>query len=595
MDYENAAQATVTENGAVSVGPARTGLRRRELLLVLVASVALVAFYWALTAWRGAVGISRADDWSYLLTQFHFGETGEFAMNNWAVTMLIGQSVSALPVTWIWGDSVAAHQAFVAVFAVLGLVLAYVFIRRYLSTAWTVLAAGSLALGPIYAQSAISFMTDVPAFAWMSGALLVGSVALDRERVSLPLLAFSLFLSLVAFTYRDYALLAGVTISFLALVRLRDARKSLLVVVVLTVVLLSAAEVLYAWRHSLPSDLKLPGWPLGYSLALTGRAAITAALFLSPALVFVSLPQLWATLRTSRWLMFGTILLWLALVAVSGLQFLGNVVHPFGGTWLVSGPGVRMWPLLVNRIVFIFATLFLLIALLLVAALVVNVRQDSRQISDSGSVLQRWTSGLAGLGGSGVLLVFPVVLFLTHVGATLVLGAWWIDRYFILWVPFAAGAVLLAGIRHGLLTRARGEDGGSLAPSRWLAGVWLVIYAVMSLHVVDFDAMVDGTKWKMAERAAGNEFPLSSVDGGMPFVAFHEISIGVGAQALQSQRGLPWWLERYPGRDFCRTVGFAPSAETLPANAIEVSEFRSVLGAGGFAYVLEGPDSCSAE
>lgn len=589
------AQATVTDNGAVSGGVARTGVRRPEFFLVLAASVAVVAFYWAWTAWRGAVGISRADDWSYLLTQFHFGETGDFAMNNWAVTMLIGQSVTALPVTWIWGDSVVAHQAFVAVFAVLGLVLAYAFIRRYLSTAWTVLAVGALALGPIYAQSAISFMTDVPAFAWMSGALLVGSVALDRERVSFPLLALSLFLSLVAFTYRDYALLAGMTVALLALIRLRLARNSLSAALVMMVVLLGAAGALYAWRHSLPNDLKLPGWPLGYSLALTGRAAVTAALFLSPALVFVSIPRMWATLRTSQWLMFGTVLLWLTFVGVSGLQFLGNVVHPFGGTWLVSGPGVRMWPLLVNRIVFVFAALFLLIALLLVAALLVKSRQELQRNSDKGSQFKRWLEALARLGGSGVLLVFPVVLFLTHVGATLVLGAWWIDRYFILWVPFAAGAVLLAGIRHGLLTRARGTDGGSLAPSRWLAGVWLVIYAVMSLHVVDFDAMVDGTKWKMAEQAAGYEFPLNSVDGGMPFVAFHETSIGVGAQALQSQRGLPWWLERYPDQEFCRTVGFAPSAETLPGNAMEVSEFRSVLGAGGFAYVLEGPDSCSAE
>lgn len=585
----------MTDNGAVSVGVARTALRRPELLLVLAACVAVVAFYWALTAWRGAVGISRADDWSYLLTQFHFGETGEFAMNNWAVTMLIGQSVSALPVTWIWGDSVVAHQAFVATFAVLGLVLAYAFIRRYLSTAWTVLAVGSLALGPIYAQSAISFMTDVPAFAWMSGALLVGSVALDRERGSLPLLAISMFLSLVAFTYRDYALLAGVTVALLTFIRLRAARKSLLVVVVMMVALLGAAGALYAWRHSLPADLKLPGWPLGYSLALTGRAAITAALFLSPALVFVSIPRLWATLRTSPWLIAGTFLLWLAFVAVSGLQFLGNVVHPFGGTWLVNGPGVRIWPLLVNRIVFVLAALFLLIVLLLVAALLVRSRQESQRNSERESAFNHWLEALARLGGSGVLLVFPVVLFLTHVGATLVLGAWWIDRYFILWAPFAAGAVILAGTQNGLLTRVRGVGGGSLSPSRWLAGVWLVVYAVMSLHVVDFDAMVDGTKWRMAERAAGEELSLSSVDGGMPFVAFHEISVGIGAQALQSQRGLPWWLERYPGREFCRSVGFAPSRETLPGNAIEVSEFRSVLGAGGFAYVFEGPDSCSAE
>lgn len=595
MDYDGAAEATVTDNGAVSLGTARTVMSRHEVVLVLATSAAVVTCYWVLTAWRGALGISRADDWSYLLTQFHFGGTGEFSLNNWAVTMLIGQSVTALPVTWLWGDSVVAHQAFVAIFAVAGLVLAYALIRRYLSMAWTLLAVGTLAMGPIYAQSAISFMTDVPAFAWMSGGLLVGSIALDRERVSVPLLALSMFLNLVAFTYRDYALISGVTVALLALVRLRATRKLLLVVVLMMVVLLGAAWVLYAWRHSLPKDLKLPGWPLDYSLALTGRAAITGALFLSPALVFVSIPRLGATLRTSPWRASGAILLWLALVAVSGLQFLGNVVHPFGGTWLVSGPGVRLWPLLVNRLVFVFAAVFLLIALLLTAAILVKSRQRPQWIGDRESLLKRWLEVFANLRGAGILFVLPVLLVLTHVAATLILGAWWIDRYFILWVPFATGAVILACTRLGLLTRTRRADGSSLSPSRWLAGVWLVTYGVMSVHVVDFDAVVDGTKWKMAERAAGEEVSLSSVDGGMPFVAFHETSVGIGAQALQSQRGLPWWVERYPGREFCRTVGFAPSRETLPANAIEVSEFRNVLGAGGFAYVLEGPDSCSAD
>lgn len=595
MDYENTVDLVGTDTSAVSLGAERTALSRLEVVFVLAVSVAVVAFYWALTAWRGVVGISRADDWSYLLTQFHFGGTGEFTLNNWAVTMLVGQSLTALPVTWLWGDSVVAHQAFVAIFAVAGLVLAYVLIRRYLSMAWTLLAVGTLALGPIYAQSAISFMTDVPAFAWMAGGLLVGSLALDRERISVPLLALSMLLSLVAFTYRDYALISGVTVALLALVRLRATRKLLLIVVVMMVVLLGAAWVLYAWRHSLPKDLKLPGWPLDYSLALTGRAAITGALFLSPALVFVSIPKVVATLRTSPWRVSGAILLWLTLVAVSGLQFLGNVVHPFGGTWLVSGPGVRLWPLLVNRIVFVFAAVFLLIALLLTAAIVVKARQQSQSIRKQESLLKQWLEVLANVRGAGLLFVFPVLLVLTHVAATLVLGAWWIDRYFILWVPFATGAVILACTRLGLLSRTRRADGSTLSPSRWLAGVWLMTYGIMSLHVVDFDAVVDGTKWKMAERAAGEEVPLSSVDGGMPFVAFQETSVGIGAQALQSQRGLPWWLERYPGRKFCRTVGFAASRETLPANAIEVNEFRSVLGAGGFAYVLEGPDSCSAD
>ena len=565
---------------------------RVELLGSLVGSLIVVGLMWVLACLRGAVGISRADDWSYLLTQFEFGRTGEFVLNNWGVTMLIGQTLAAWPVTRLAGDSIAWHQAFVAVFGVVGLWLAYLLVRRYLSRSWSVLSIATLAIGPLFAPSAISFMTDVPAFAFMSAALLAGAVALDRTPVSWPLLAASLLLSLIAFTFRDYAILAGVAIVLIALVRPWPSRAALMAVVTMEAVLVAVAGALYLWRHSLPNDLKLPGWDLEYSITLLGRASLTAALLISPALAFVSVRAIVQTLVRLPAVAISGVVVWLGLVVVSGLQFLGNVVHPFGTSWLVGGPGIRMWPLWVNRVLILVSAVFLLLLLGLITALLVRWWRSGAKFSDRVKALHGWLNESPGL---SVFVVSAAILFAAHTGATLLLGTWWIDRYFILWIPFACAGVIALSLRFGWNTASRSDGGVVRSPARVVGFVWTAIFFVMSFHVVDFDALIDGTKWRAAaEVASAQGVELERVDGGMPFVAFHEPFVGIGAQDVPTQAGRPWWIERYPGREFCWSVAFAPRVEGVLPGGESVTEFRSFLGADGFVYVLPGPDNCDS-
>jgi len=126
-------------------------VRAGEASVSLVASTLAVSLMWLLAMSRGAVGISRADDWSYLLTQFDFRTSGDFILNNWAVTMLIGQTIAAWPVTWLAGESIAWHQLLVAIFGVIGIWLTYLLLRRYLSRGWSTLSVMTLALGPLFA------------------------------------------------------------------------------------------------------------------------------------------------------------------------------------------------------------------------------------------------------------------------------------------------------------------------------------------------------------------------------------------------------------------------------------------------------------
>ena len=562
-----------------------------EVLVSLGAASIAVGLMWLLASSRGAVGIARADDWSYLLTQFEFGRSGDFILNNWAVTMLIGQTVAAWPVTWLAGESIAWHQAFVAVFAAIGLWLTYLFLRRYLSRGWSALSVTTLGLGPLFAPSAISFMTDIPAFAFMAASLFAGSVALDRRHISWWWFFGSLVLSLIAFTFRDYAILAGAAVVVVSLMRARQSRAALIGILGAGATTVLVAGGLYVWRHSLPNDLKLPGWSFDYSLTLLGRASLTAALLISPALAFISVPALVRTLLRAKALAVGSVILWLALVTVSGLQFLGNVVHPFGTSWLAIGPGVRMWPLWMNRVLILLSALFLMVLIAFITAVIARVWVADHSLPARARRVRQWMTDESGL---SVILVFPAILFLAHALATLALGTWWIDRYFILWVPLACAGVIALSLRFGWNTIAL-RDPRSWTSSVRIMGVgWVLAYFVLSFHVADFDALVDGTKWRVAEEvAAAQGVALSNVDGGMPFVAFHEPFIGVGAQDVPTRDGRPWWIERYPERDFCWTVAFARNANSLPDGADWVSEFRSTLGAGGFVYVVPGPDSCA--
>ena len=570
--------------------PAWRILTGEALASFLVSSV-VVGLMSLLALSRGAVGISRADDWSYLLTQFDFGRSGDFILNNWAVTMLIGQTVAAWPVTWLAGESIAWHQAFVAVFAVIGLWLTYLLLRRYLSRGWSALSVMTLALGPLFAPSAISFMTDIPAFALMVASLVAGAVALDRRHFSWWWFVGSLALSLIAFTFRDYAILAGAAVAVVTLIRLRQSRSAFITVLGSGATLVVVAGGLYMWRHSLPNDLKLPGWSLEYSLTLLGRASLTAALLISPALTFVSLPAVIRTLTRVKTLAMGSVVLWLALVAVSGLQFLGNVIHPFGTSWLVIGPGIRMWPLWMNRLLIFLSAVFLLVLIAFVTAVIARLWTADPSVSARARRVCQWMSYQPGL---SVILVFPAILFLAHTFATLVLGTWWIDRYFILWVPFACAGVIALSLRFGWNDFVLPDPRSRMRSVRIVGVSWVLAYLLLSFHVVDFDALVDGTKWRAAEEvAAATGVDLANVDGGMPFVAFHEPFIGIGAQDVPTQSGRPWWIERYPGRDFCWTVGFAPSVNSLPGAAEQVSEFRSTFGSGGFVYVVPGPDTCN--
>ena len=555
-------------------------MSRAERGLSWLAAAVVVAIIWVVTARAGAVGIARADDWAYLFSQFHLARTGEFALNNWAVTMLIGQTLVALPIVAVFGESIVALQAFVALTGFVALPLVYALLRRFLPTWPSAVAVATLALGPIFGPSLISFMTDVPALLLLTLALFAGLRALRDDGVSAGWLIASAMLGVAAFTFRDYAIVSFVAVFAVALVRVRRDQQTRITVIVVAAAAFGVALLLYRWRHGLAYDLKLDGWDFTTSMTLVARALLTAALFVSPALLLVSPTRVWSSLRTvGRWTALVIALVTALVAGIARMELLGNVVHPYGGTWLVAGSGVRMWPLAVNRLVLVVSVLAFAY---LVAVAIVFIAWLLRRVSAEGS----WAfidrqSGV--LGGRLVVLLYPVLLLGAHIAATSVLGTWLIDRYFILLVPFLAGAVLIGTDVAGLRTA-----------SGWraVAPVGLAAYAVLGLHVVDFDATTEGARWRLAEQLVGEGADPASVDGGLQWVSFHETAPGLPAQVVPTRPGRTWWTERYPDRLICQTIVAVDAGGDVPAAATSVKEVRTILGRSFSLAVVPGPDSC---
>jgi hypothetical protein len=182
--------------------------------------------------------------------------------------------------------------------------------------------------------------------------------------------------------------------------------------------------------------------------------------------------------------------------------------------------------------------------------------------------------------GRVLLVMYPLVLIAAHVVATAALGAWLIDRYFLLLLPFLGGALLVTARSAGLLVVGRWQA--------WSAGV-LAGSAVVGAQVTVFDAAVEGGRWQLANGVAQSGIPRGNIDGGMQWFSFHEAAPGLPAQEVPTRTGRQWWTERYPDRLVCVTIRTGADPSELVSRTI-----RLPLGPEILMTVVPGPDPCDS-
>ncbi len=291
-----------------------------------------------LTAHYRALGVPRSDDWSYLVTLFRLVDHGRLSFNHWVSMSLVGQLLVAAPVALVSTHDVGALQVTTALLGVVGLT-ALAGTARTLGVSWfgVLLVTGGVAAGPLWGPLSVSFMTDVPAFAFSSVSLLLATIALRRRPAPTGLLVAAVAVGWFAFTIRQYAIVTVIAVLATVLVDRattgdRAGVRRWLVVVVLVGL---ATLGFLAWWHSVPDGRSLaPALPSPGSVR---RTIIKAAGFVRlvgllclPVLCWsrpvARLRRVWAETPIVGAAVGTTTALWLAVTAVRtpGDAFVGN-------------------------------------------------------------------------------------------------------------------------------------------------------------------------------------------------------------------------------------------------------------------------------
>ncbi len=467
---------------------------------VVVAGVAVgyVAIAWA----HHALGAARNDDWAYYRVAFDLADKGTFRLDGWPSMMLIGQTVIAWPVIKVFGEHIAPLQVTVAALAAVALWASYLVIRSFESRGWAALAVACLALGPVYGSLSVSFMTDVPTFAFEALALLAALRALRSPRVSRPWFLVSLGLGLLAFSIREYAVAAGAAVCLVVFWRtLSTDRARLRWYVAASAGWLLLLVALFAWRSSLPHSFAIkPSISLSVvrgSVETAWHAALTLGLFVSPAVLAISPVRLvravWDRARAAG---LGVVGVALALTALAHPIFVGNYFARIGSyTVLTLGdkPAIvdhRIWDVLG------LIGLGSIVAVGLLAVLRLDhVRREPRRTLQitPGEGDGRW-----------LVAVFSTITVAIILAATTITTAPFFDRYFIVLVPFVVALTLDAAGGEGVLaTRAASTAAAGLA-----------VLAVIGLLWVDAcprRSTADDGGWRSGSRPRATPRPPSTV------------------------------------------------------------------------------------
>src|SRR6478672_12171373 len=68
-----------------------------------------------------ALGVPRSDDWSYLVTEFRWIDTGRLSFNHWVSMSLVGQLVLGAPIAAFLPRDIGALQVATAALGTVGL------------------------------------------------------------------------------------------------------------------------------------------------------------------------------------------------------------------------------------------------------------------------------------------------------------------------------------------------------------------------------------------------------------------------------------------------------------------------------------------
>jgi hypothetical protein len=561
---------------------------RREICVAALVAFVPSCVYLVIAWTHGAIGVARNDDWSYYHVAYRLATHGVFRLDGWVETLFVGQALLAWPIIKIFGAVIAPLQITVAVLGAAGLWAAYLVIRSFLSRGWAACAVGCLALGPVYGSLSVSFMTDVPAFALQALALLAGLRAVRARAPSLPWFVTALGLGLAAFSIREYSIAAGLAVCLVALRRARSGDRQLTRrFVAAGSGWLVSVTALFLWRRGLANSisprLDFSAAGIASSIGTAYLAALTLALFISPAVLVVSPVRLFRAAwtrsrRTSVIVICTAAAVAVAVVAIPREPFLGNY---FGrsGSYVTSLPGAHL-PILAGWMweVLRFLGFASLIAIGLLTAL---QRAEPRHPAVVALAEQRSTASE----GRALVGAFVAITIAVELLAILTTTAPFYDRYLIGLVPFVAALVVKSVFDRRCLAHRAGVR----------AAASLGVLCLIGLTFVDASATLDGAKWKLARAIEQRGFQPAAIDGGQEWFGYHQLD---DIQQRPPEPGRSYWVTLFSERPTCVTLTLTgPEREGIPAakgvpELIQHLKVRSLMGIEYRLDAIAGPQRC---
>ena len=480
----------------------------------------------AVASRAGALDIPRSDDWSYLLTLFRWVDHGRLGFNNWVSMTLIGQLVLTVPIVAIFGRSIQAVHIFSALLGAVGLGALVVIGTMILpARRGAVLVAITIALGPLWAPLAATYMTDVPAFTVQMVSLAFAIAAVRRERISLVLLGVALATSALAVSIRQYELIQLIAILGVAgwkSVQDADARTTRRIALMGGATLL-AIVALFAWFASLPDALSLSPDPQTSGLVanlvvqsagfvrLTGVLLIPVVIWGGPINV---VRRAWANSPRLASVIAVVGSVWMA------ISYARNPATPFVGNYLDRHGVLAEDVLNGRRLLVIPAYLFdalalagSVVAVLLLLAVVPGVirlrahivNRTTRLIDPGVAVLALTVTGFATAYAIAIATRLPIF-----------------DRYALPVIPLV-GLLFLGTLRAAVdPSAAHATPGRTVTRTRIAATVLAsTAMALVGLAFSTDSASFDATRWRVDTDVTRLGYSPLAIDGGFEWVSYH--------------------------------------------------------------------------
>ncbi|MEO6468255.1 MAG: hypothetical protein ABIP21_04080 [Acidimicrobiia bacterium] len=531
---ESARRSNIADVTFVAKGDTRADLTRRWFgsspraavgtivgLLVVGALIPL-----AVASRAGALDIPRSDDWSYLLTLFRWVDHGRLGFNNWVSMTLVGQLVLTVPIVAIFGRSIEAVHIFSALLGAVGLGALVVIGTMILpARRGAVLVAITIALGPLWAPLAATYMTDVPAFTVQMVSLAFGVAAVRGERISLGLLGIALATGGLAVSIRQYELIPLIALLAVAgwkSVQDHDARSTRRIALMGGAALVSIVA-LFAWFASLPDALSLSPDPQTSGLA--ANLVVQSAGFVRLAGVLLIPVVIWGgPLNVVRraWASAPRLA---SVIAVLGsvwmtVSYARNPATPFVGNYLDRHGVLAEDVLNGRRLLVIPAYLFDALALagsvvavlLLLAAVPGAIRLRSHIANRTTRLID---PGVA-------LLALTVLGFSTAYVIAIATKLPIFDRYALPVIPLV-GLLFLGALRTTVDSSAtHATPTRTVTRTRFAATVVASIaMALVGLAFSTDSASFDATRWRVDTDVTRLGYSPLAIDGGFEWVSYH--------------------------------------------------------------------------